>query len=190
MIQVVLIRVPLLSDGPSGARGRGLGGGSGSPEGAWKLPHVPGLRVLPCPHPLYRLPPLPHQDTEHCMNSGLQMGIISEFWSTANSGCFTNCPSLPCGGQSRARAVTDAGGRPPSGALRACGQVPPCLRGSRPRAGAQERWLGPGPREGKRWMGWGSSQIEGPLGGPPLPWWDRARPTCVSLAPGAMETGL
>lgn len=65
----------------------------------------------PCLPPPPRGPPsLPHQDTEHCMNSGLN-GIISEFWSTASSGCFTNYLSLLCGGQNMAWGqVTDARG--------------------------------------------------------------------------------
>lgn len=67
--------------------------------------HSPCLPLLP-----RGPPPLPHQDTEHCMNSGLN-GIISEFWSTASSGCFTNYLSLLCGGQSMGWGqVTDARG--------------------------------------------------------------------------------
>lgn len=60
------------------------------------------------------------------------------------------------------------------------GRCPPCLPGAQAQGGAQERWLGPGPREGKGGWGGGSSQIEGPLGGPPpRAWWDPARPTCL-----------
>lgn len=73
-------------------------------EGGQQEPLLQGLEVaspslgLYSPLPPHGLPSLPHQDTEHCMNSGLN-GIISEFWSTASSGYFTNYLSLLCGGQ-------------------------------------------------------------------------------------------
>lgn len=73
--------------------------------GVWQEPLLQGLEAaspssgLHIPSPPCGLPSLPHQDTEHCMNSGLN-GIISEFWSTASLGYFTNYLSLLCGGQS------------------------------------------------------------------------------------------
>lgn len=72
-----------------------------------------GLHILLPPPPLpphpCGLPSLPHQDTDHCMNSGLN-GIISEFWSTASSGYFTNYLSLLCGGKNLGWGqVTDTG---------------------------------------------------------------------------------
>lgn len=84
------------------------GGGGRSPCcRAWRLPHHPW--AFTSPRPSHGLPSLPHQDTEHCMNSGLN-GIISEFWSTASSGYFTNYLSRLCGGQSPGWGqVTDAG---------------------------------------------------------------------------------
>lgn len=99
-------------------------------EGGRQEPLLQGLEAaspslglhIPSPPPSPRgLPSLPHQDTEHCMNSGLN-GIISEFWSTASSGYFTNYLSLLCGGQSLGWGqVTDAGW-PPS----TVGVVSPC----------------------------------------------------------------
>lgn len=84
------------------------GGGGRSPCcRAWRLPHHPW--AFTSPRPSHGLPSLPHQDTEHCMNSGLN-GIISEFWSTASSGYFTNYLSRLCGGKSPGWGqVTDAG---------------------------------------------------------------------------------
>lgn len=76
-------------------------------EGGQQEPLLQGLEAAfpslglhsPClPPPPCGPPSLPHQDTEHCMNSGLN-GIISEFWSTASSGCFSNYLSRLCGGQ-------------------------------------------------------------------------------------------
>lgn len=72
-----------------------------------------GLHILLPPPPLppnpCGLPSLPHQDTDHCMNSGLN-GIISEFWSTASSGYFTNYLSLLCGGKNLGWGqITDTG---------------------------------------------------------------------------------
>ena len=79
-------------------------------EGGRREPLLQGLEAASAslaftpPHPRRGLPSLPHQDTEHCMNSGLN-GIISEFWSTANSGYFTNYLSLLCGGQNLGRGL-------------------------------------------------------------------------------------
>lgn len=93
----------------------GEGGGRRSPCcRAWRLPYHPWAFTAPAspppPSPPRGPPSLPHQDTEHCMNSGLN-GIISEFWSTASSGCFTNYLSLLCGGQSTGWGqVTDSRG--------------------------------------------------------------------------------
>lgn len=100
-------------------------------RGGEQEPLLQGLEAAsPTPGPHAPSPPcgrpsLPHQDTEHCMNSGLN-GIISEFWSTASSGYFTNSLSLPCGGQSPGRGrITDAG-RPPSPARGGASRCPPC----------------------------------------------------------------
>lgn len=77
-------------------------------EGGRREPLLQGLEAaspslaFTSPPPRRGPPSLPHQDTEHCMNSGLN-GIMSEFWSTANSGYFTNYLSLLCGGQSLGR---------------------------------------------------------------------------------------
>lgn len=142
-------------------------------EGGRREPLLQGLEAaspslaFTSPPPRRGPPSLPHQDTEHCMNSGLN-GIISEFWSTANSGYFTNYLSLLCGGQSLGPgAVTDAGrpGPLPAGPAsprpsccspaqwrpRSCGQMSPVSAG------------GSGPGQGLRrgaggqalgWEGW------------------------------------
>lgn len=157
-------------------------GGSGSPSEGLEAASRPWpSRALPPPRPR-GLPPLPHQDTEHCMNSGLN-GIISEFWSTANSGCFTNCPSLPCGGQSRARGRN--GCRGPAtfrGRPEACGQVPPVSAG------------GSGPGQGRGSGGWGQAPGgEGWMGRGARPDWGSTRgstPTVVGPGPGPRVSPL
>lgn len=103
-------------------------------EGGWQKPLLQGLEAaspslgLHIPLRPRGQPALPHQDTEHCMNSGLN-GIISEFWSTASSGYFTNYLSLLCGGQSLGGGqVTDAGRPRPLPVGVACPpQWHPCL---------------------------------------------------------------
>lgn len=149
-------------------------------EGGRQEPLLQGLEAaspslgLHIPSPPCGLPSLPHQDTEHCMNSGLN-GIISEFWSTASLGYFTNYLSLLCGGQSPSWGqVTDAG-RPLS---TACGgrESPPFLRprpaapralqvmplmsagGSGPGWRVQDRQPGARPWGGKG--GWGEAEWE------------------------------
>ena len=127
------------------------------------------------------------------MNSGLN-GIISEFWSTANSGCFTNCPSLPCGGQSRARGRNGCrrlatfhggGGAPPRGCPRACGQLPPMsARGSGLGRGLGRGGWGQAPgREG--WTGWGERPDWGSTRGSiPAAAGPRPGPQASPLPPG------
>lgn len=119
------------------------------------------LPPLP-PPPTLRLPSLPHQDTEHCMNSGLN-GIISEFWSTANSGYFTNYLSLLCGGKNLGWGqVTNAGrplfaacgggdrlAAPPSGTHGFVGRCPPMSTGCLGRGRFQERHPWARPWDGK-----------------------------------------
>lgn len=171
---------------------------------AWRLPHHPW--AFTSPRPSRGLPSLPHQDTEHCMNSGLN-GIISEFWSTASLGYFTNYLSLLCGGQSLGWGqVTDAG-RPLSTACgggeslptllplqehpQLCRQIPPppCLQGTwggRFRKGGRR----PGPGMGRVDRGearWGGQERLG-LGSVPLyhllavgPWRILSKPQLLQL---------
>lgn len=100
-------------------------------------------------------------------------------------------------------AVTDAGGRPPSGgAPGPVGRCPPCLPGAQAQGGGAGEVAGARPREGKGGWGGGSSQIEGPLGGPPLAWWDPGQAhvclpcpwghgdRAVRLAPPAQPSGV
>lgn len=97
------------------------------------------------------------------MNSGLN-GIISEFWSTASLGYFTNYLSLLCGGQSLGWGqVTDAG-RPLS---TACGggeslptllplqEHPQLCRQTPPPPCLQSTWgVGSGKVAGGQALGW------------------------------------
>lgn len=102
--------------------GQGRGGSrspcSAGPGGCLTIlgPSHPLTTTTTPPHPC-GLPSLPHQDTDHCMNSGLN-GIISEFWSTASSGYFTNYLSLLCGGKNLGWGQVTDTGRPLS---TACG---------------------------------------------------------------------